>query len=395
MLNTPISRPAPSLNTHNSGQQAFPSEWGNVFSSPLDPDTFAALAASGILSPLSSNQSSIQVNDTPRSSHLQHSLMNPSHPVDNTYSRLRVPGAVSSGPIPTRAYKSKASIVRLLSFNLTFLQLHTTSKVTDLRQDNTHNQRGPQWNPQPVAQNYSNPDYFSSANYPLERSNSGVHHSLWMSPNSTAPSSPGFAESSSTYSSLSAYTPSSELAPVPASFQDPTTSHAHTSASSSTPTTSASNPKSPVFADLFSEEVQSSRQTTISPQEPFPSRKLSGSPDLNFGENPLDPEAMAKEDPLAARVWKMYAQNKAAQPHAQRMENLTWRMMALALKKKKETEAKKAEEAGESDVKVGGSNRVPALSTQGERGRRIDKGKTKVSVVGFDGQNPDGVDDSE
>jgi len=30
-----------------------------------------------------------------------------------------------------------------------------------------------------------------------------------------------------------------------------------------------------------------------------------------------------------------------------------------------------------------------------ERGRRIDKGKTKVSVVGFDGTNQDSTEDDE
>ena len=53
-----------------------------------------------------------------------------------------------------------------------------------------------------------------------------------------------------------------------------------------------------------------------------------------------DPEKLAKEDPLATQVWKMYARQKATLPHAQRMENLTWRMMALALKKKKEDEGR-------------------------------------------------------
>ena len=56
-----------------------------------------------------------------------------------------------------------------------------------------------------------------------------------------------------------------------------------------------------------------------------------GSSDGGVGE-------LANGDPLAAQVWKMYARDKAALPHAQRMENLTWRMMALALKKKKRKE---------------------------------------------------------
>lgn len=112
---------------------------------------------------------------------------------------------------------------------------------------------------------------------------------------------------------------------------------------------------------------------------------------------------MAKEDPLAAQVWKMYARTKSTQPHAHRMENLTWRMMALALKKKKEEEERKSvfnggEDKPAEDRKanhMAGTKQTPDLTADGERGRRIDKGKAKVSVVGFDGQNPDDVDDSE
>ncbi|ODQ56253.1 hypothetical protein SAICODRAFT_4441 [Saitoella complicata NRRL Y-17804] len=54
--------------------------------------------------------------------------------------------------------------------------------------------------------------------------------------------------------------------------------------------------------------------------------------------------AMAKEDPLAAQVWRMYAKAKTALPNSARMENLTWRMMAMNLRKKKEAE----ERAGRS-----------------------------------------------
>lgn len=51
-------------------------------------------------------------------------------------------------------------------------------------------------------------------------------------------------------------------------------------------------------------------------------------------------ERMAARDPIAAQVWRMYARTKATLPHAQRMENLTWRMMTMALKKRNEEEGK-------------------------------------------------------
>jgi GATA-binding protein len=90
------------------------------------------------------------------------------------------------------------------------------------------------------------------------------------------------------------------------------------------------------------------------------------------------------------------------------MENLTWRMMALALKKKKEDEEAKsvapAEETKAPGVKTtegldSGSRLPPQEAGRegngNERGRRIDKGKTKVRVVGFDGMNQDGTEEDE
>ncbi|KAF9163947.1 hypothetical protein BGX21_000833 [Mortierella sp. AD011] len=44
----------------------------------------------------------------------------------------------------------------------------------------------------------------------------------------------------------------------------------------------------------------------------------------------------SKEDPLAAQVWRLYSRAKDSLPNAQRLENLTWRMMAMTLHKKGE-----------------------------------------------------------
>jgi len=95
------------------------------------------------------------------------------------------------------------------------------------------------------------------------------------------------------------------------------------------------------------------------------------------------PEELAKQDPL---------------PHAQRMENLTWRMMALALKKKKDEDdllGRNGDQPvgglpGQADMSLGG-----VANSEEERGRRIDKGKGKVQVVGFDGTNQDGTEDDD
>lgn len=45
-----------------------------------------------------------------------------------------------------------------------------------------------------------------------------------------------------------------------------------------------------------------------------------------------------KKDPLSSQIWRMYTQAKDNLPNGSRLENLTWRMMALSLKKKKDQE---------------------------------------------------------
>jgi hypothetical protein len=40
-----------------------------------------------------------------------------------------------------------------------------------------------------------------------------------------------------------------------------------------------------------------------------------------------------KKDPLSSQVWRMYTNAKDSLPNSSRLENLTWRMMAMTLKK--------------------------------------------------------------
>ncbi|EPB82742.1 GATA-binding protein, other eukaryote [Mucor circinelloides 1006PhL] len=54
------------------------------------------------------------------------------------------------------------------------------------------------------------------------------------------------------------------------------------------------------------------------------------------------PEDETKKDPLASRVWRMYTKAKDTLPNGSRMENLTWRMMAMTLTKKKLAEQEAA-----------------------------------------------------
>ena len=46
------------------------------------------------------------------------------------------------------------------------------------------------------------------------------------------------------------------------------------------------------------------------------------------------PDEMQKKDPLATQIWKLYSKTKSQLPNQERMENLTWRMMAMSMKRK-------------------------------------------------------------
>ncbi|KAM5530981.1 hypothetical protein V8D89_015363 [Ganoderma adspersum] len=258
-----------------------------------------------------------------------------------------------------------------------------------------------------------------------ERIPVGLPPSLWMS-STTAPSS------SSSYSDASLFSLNQMPHPRHSSISEslvtsssPTALSLRDSAKSTAPT-SFSSPKGRVLSDMFSDPLFPLRPTAMenSGPQPFASPKVSGSPDLqsvDLAAADADPEKLAKEDPLATQVWKMYARQKATLPHAQRMENLTWRMMALALKKKKEDEGRERERAKElekgkdreADAQKGGgpgptqpggekaaegtgpSTGGAETAQETERGRTIDKGKARVQVVGFDGENQDGADEDD
>jgi GATA-binding protein len=51
------------------------------------------------------------------------------------------------------------------------------------------------------------------------------------------------------------------------------------------------------------------------------------------------PDEMQKKDPLATQIWRLYSKTKKQLPNSERMENLTWRMMAMNLRKHREQEA--------------------------------------------------------
>lgn len=65
----------------------------------------------------------------------------------------------------------------------------------------------------------------------------------------------------------------------------------------------------------------------------FPSLENAAAADSRISINELQ-----DEDPLAAQVWKFFSKTKQQLPNQQRLENLTWRMMALSMRKQKQEE---------------------------------------------------------
>lgn len=54
-------------------------------------------------------------------------------------------------------------------------------------------------------------------------------------------------------------------------------------------------------------------------------------------DNALEsPEEMRRKDPLGTQIWKLYSKTKTRLPNQERLENLTWRMMAMNLKRREQ-----------------------------------------------------------
>lgn len=52
------------------------------------------------------------------------------------------------------------------------------------------------------------------------------------------------------------------------------------------------------------------------------------------------PDEMQKNDPLGTHMWKIVSKVKTQIANSERMENMTWRLMAMSLKRKGEEQAR-------------------------------------------------------
>jgi hypothetical protein len=300
----------------------------------------------------------------------------------------------------------------------------------------------PNWPPAHFQPGYGNLSSGVPASLPPIRPN--LPPSLWMSPSMPAPhikpqqsnlpsispaaarrtpgTSPG-TPTTSTFtsvslssfasgpvsSSTSSVSPPSLGNPSPPSASKPKDQHAP----------SANGRRSPsIVSDILGDDFFTARPTAIgqslnesggtataTTRRPTVTFAVSpiGSPSVFGADSPApsgvggDAESASGrgDDPLATQVWKMYAKTKATLPHAHRMENLTWRMMAMALRKKRAQEEKakdgpteektmkQEEKSKEEQDKEDAGKRVEVKGEDEQRGRRQDKGKARIVVQGF------------
>ncbi|OBZ68282.1 hypothetical protein A0H81_11975 [Grifola frondosa] len=423
-------------------------EWGNVFSSPLDPSTFQALAASGVLGPPAagvpsslpsrSNHSphEFSINarvqplntDIPRPGMAQQSL--PWSNVSSPYSSPPSSTSQRTSPIHLRAgsggapYNKRKSPVSGLSQSFGPVNLQSTASMPMNNSGfDGHRVQGPefgQFKRSSLSQQIPGGPHLAGSNGrsrmssmssgaegtldgltqgflpppnnldynsmppSLERFSVSIPPSLWMSPASIASSSSSFSEPS--YLSLNQLT-SPQQPSIPEGVVEASSSP--TSASffgdqKSTAPTSVSSPPSRIFSDLFTDNLFTPTNSTMDPRSP-----------------PNFPSPIASGSPDLKSIDLASAETD---PEKLAREVLWLRKFGESLKKKKEDEEKaKASGGGDdktpqenADVKAAESARSPPSGAEnGERGRTIDKGKARVQVVGFDGANQDGIDEND
>ncbi|KAI9647755.1 Sodium- and chloride-dependent GABA transporter 1 [Ciborinia camelliae] len=83
--------------------------------------------------------------------------------------------------------------------------------------------------------------------------------------------------------------------------------------------------------------------------------------DGSAGEELDNTEEMQKKDPLATQIWKLYSKTKKTLPNQERLENLTWRMMAMNLRKRKEEENARSSQQNQQNQTSTGPSGIAQL----------------------------------
>lgn len=130
----------------------------------------------------------------------------------------------------------------------------------------------------------------------------------------------------------------------------PSTTSPQTSRTPNRPDLPSSQPPEPLSTAAASSEISTQAKLDLSGASDSTRKDLlreaffpDWKDDASRGD--LDhPDEMQKRDPLGTQIWKLYSKTKTQLPNQERMENLTWRMMAMNLKRKEREQARYARE---------------------------------------------------
>ncbi|OAF63019.1 hypothetical protein VC83_00164 [Pseudogymnoascus destructans] len=106
----------------------------------------------------------------------------------------------------------------------------------------------------------------------------------------------------------------------------------------------------------------------------FPTWKDSGAADLD------SPDEMQRRDPLATQIWRLYSKTKKQLPNQERMENLTWRMMAMSLRKRRQEEEAAAAREEEEQLNASAPSGIAQLRNSMHQG---DESPDNMSIEEF------------
>ncbi|KAJ5595585.1 Nitrogen regulatory protein nrfA [Penicillium hispanicum] len=109
-------------------------------------------------------------------------------------------------------------------------------------------------------------------------------------------------------------------------------------------------------------------------QDPiFPEWKTGAPP---AGESP---DELQRKDPLAAQIWRLYTRTKSQLPNQERMENLTWRMMAMSLKRKEREQLARPAPSGIAQLRLSD----PASTTNSNSSMNLDATPDPMNLDDF------------
>ena len=117
--------------------------------------------------------------------------------------------------------------------------------------------------------------------------------------------------------------------------------------------------------------ASSTVSTTLSPPSFSPSPSSFDHSSI-FDDEPTGPST--GEDPIAAQAWRLINKAKATMPNGARMENLTWRLMSMTLKKRR-AEAEAAQQEAEALI---AAEKVEELA-RATTAVTLDAGKEKIA----------------